>query len=218
MKKTLTMLVLMLPMMAFAQWRVGINGGGDLNHFIIDKQYQTDYQFKDRWGGTVGIMGQYDIADWAGIRFELDWMQKNYRQTRETLKVYDYKYVNNYLQLPVMGSFSFGGQKVRGFCNLGIYGGYWLNSSRKGFDYNALTQKGYDFTEKVEFYDGRDRRWDFGFVGGAGLEYRFASHWAAQVELRYYYSTVSTTKVNDVAKDYRYNSTLALQAGLWYCF
>ena len=204
MKKTLTMLVLMLPMMAFAQWRVGINGGGDLNHFIIDKQYQTDYQFKDRWGGTVGIMGQYDIADWAGIRFELDWMQKNYRQTRETLKVYDYKYVNNYLQLPVMGSFSFGGQKVRGFCNLGIYGGYWLNSSRKGFDYNALTQKGYDFTEKVEFYDDRDRRWDFGFVGGAGLEYRFASHWAAQVELRYYYSTVSTTKVNDVAKDYRY--------------
>ena len=218
MKKTLTMLVLMLPMMAFAQWRVGINGGGDLNHFIIDKQYQTDYQFKDRWGGTVGIMGQYDIADWAGIRFELDWMQKNYRQTRETLKVYDYKYVNNYLQLPVMGSFSFGGQKVRGFCNLGIYGGYWLNSSRKGFDYNALTQKGYDFTEKVEFYDDRDRRWDFGFVGGAGLVYRFASHWAAQVELRYYYSTVSTTKVNDVAKDYRYNSTLALQAGLWYCF
>ena len=212
------MLVLMLPMMAFAQWRVGINGGGDLNHFIIDKQYQTDYQFKDRWGGTMGIMGQYDIADWAGIRFELDWMQKNYRQTRETLKVYDYKYVNNYLQLPVMGSFSFGGQKVRGFCNLGIYGGYWLNSSRKGFDYNALTQKGYDFTEKVEFYDDRDRRWDFGFVGGAGLEYRFASHWAAQVELRYYYSTVSTTKVNDVAKDYRYNSTLALQAGLWYCF
>jgi opacity protein-like surface antigen len=208
----------MLPMMAFAQWRVGINGGGDLNHFIIDKQYQTDYQFKDRWGGTMGIMGQYDIADWAGIRFELDWMQKNYRQTRETLKVYDYKYVNNYLQLPVMGSFSFGGQKVRGFCNLGIYGGYWLNSSRKGFDYNALTQKGYDFTEKVEFYDDRDRRWDFGFVGGAGLEYRFASHWAAQVELRYYYSTVSTTKVNDVAKDYRYNSTLALQAGLWYCF
>ena len=218
MKKTLTMLVLMLPMMAFAQWRVGINGGGDLNHFIIDKQYQTDYQFKDRWGGTVGIMGQYDIADWAGIRFELDWMQKNYRQTRETLKVYDYKYVDYYLQLPVMGSFSFGGQKVRGFCNLGIYGGYWLNSSRKGFDYNALTQKGYDFTEKVEFYDDRDRRWDFGFVGGAGLEYRFASHWAAQVELRYYYSTVSTTKVNDVAKDYRYNSTLALQAGLWYCF
>lgn len=66
--------------------------------------------------------------------------------------------------------------------------------------------------------DERDRRWDFGFVGGAGVEYRFASHWAAQVELRYYYSTVSTVKVNDLVKDYRYNSTMALQAGIWYRF
>ena len=212
------MLALMLPVVAFGQWRVGINGGGDLNHFIIDKQYQTDYQFKDRWGGTVGIMGQYDIADWAGIRFELDWMQKNYRQTRENMKVCDYKYVNNYLQLPVMGSFSFGGQKVRGFFNAGIYGGYWLNSNRKGFDNNTFSGKAYEFTEKVEFYDERDQRWDFGFVGGAGVEYRFARHWAAQVELRYYYSTVSTVKAKDIVKDYRYNSTLGLQAGLWYCF
>ncbi len=218
MKRTLTMLALMLPVVAFGQWRVGVNGGADLNHYIIDKQYQTDYQFKDRWGATLGIMGQYDVTDWAGVRVELDWMQKNYRQTRENMKVCDYKYVNNYLQLPVMGSFSFGGQKVRGFFNAGIYGGYWLNSNRKGFDNNTFSGKAYEFTEKVEFYDERDQRWDFGFVGGAGVEYRFARHWAAQVELRYYYSTVSTVKAKDIVKDYRYNSTLGLQAGLWYCF
>ena len=218
MKRTLTMLALMLPMMAFAQWRVGVNCGADMNHFIIDKQYQTDYQYKDRWGVTMGIMGQYDITDWAGVRVELDWTQKNYRQKRENLQNCDYKYVNNYLQLPVMGSFSFGGEKLRGFCNLGIYTGYWLNSNRKGTDFNAITETSYDFSEKVEFMDERDRRWDFGFVGGAGVEYRFASHWAAQVELRYYYSTVSTVKVNDPAKDYRYNSTMALQAGIWYRF
>ena len=218
MKKTLTMLALMLPMLAFAQWRVGVNGGADLNHFIIDKQYQNDYVFKDRWGVTMGVMGQYDVADWAGVRVELDWTQKNYRQKRENLEICDYKYVNNYLQLPVMGSFSFGGQQVRGFVNLGVYGGYWLNSNRKGYDTNSTTADVYDFTEKVEFYDERDRRWDFGFVGGGGVEYRFASHWAAQVELRYYYSTVSTVKVHDLMKDYRYHSTLALQAGIWYCF
>ena len=103
MKKIMTMLALMLPMVAFGQWRMGVNGGADLNHFIIDKQYQTDYQFKDRWGATIGIMGQYDIADWVGIRAELDWMQRDYRQTRENLKVCNYKYTNNYLLLPVMG-------------------------------------------------------------------------------------------------------------------
>lgn len=106
------MLALMLPMMAFAQWRVGVNCGADMNHFIIDKQYQTDYQYKDRWGVTMGVMGQYDITDWVGVRVELDWTQKNYRQKRENLQICDYKYVNNYLQLPVMGSFSFGGEKA----------------------------------------------------------------------------------------------------------
>ena len=218
MKKTFTMLALMLPMLAFAQWRVGVNGGADLNHFIIDKQYQNDYRFNDRWGVTMGVMGQYDVTDWAGVRIELDWTQKNYRQDRRNWKICDYQYVNNYLQLPVMGTFSFGGQQVRGFVNLGVYGGYWLNSRRKGFDSSNLNGRTYEFTEKVDFYDNRDQRWDFGFVGGGGVEYRFARHWAAQVELRYYYSTVSTVKVLDVVKDYRYHSTLALQAGVWYIF
>ena len=212
------MLALMLPVVAFGQWRVGVNGGAVMNHFIIDKQYQVDYVFNDRWGGTLGVMGQYDFADWVGVRAELDWIQKNYRQERANRRICDYKYVNNYLQLPVMGTFSFGGKTVRGFCNVGIYGGYWLNSSRKGFDGNILTGIPYGFSEKIDFYDERDQRWDFGFVGGAGVEYRFASHWAAQAELRYYYSTVSTVKVQEVMKDYRYNSTLALQLGLWYCF
>lgn len=208
----------MLPTLAFAQWRVGVNGGATYNHFIIDKQYQTDYQFKDRWGVTLGIMGQYDVNNWLGIRAELDWTQKNYRHTREIEKLMNYRYANNYLQLPVMASFSFGGQKVRGFLNTGIYGGYWLNSKREGYDSNTFTDKTYTFSETISFNSDRDQRLDFGFVGGAGVEYRFANHWAAQVEMRYYYSTVSTQKEYSGFKDPRYNSTLALQAGIWYCF
>jgi len=218
MKKLLTILTLMLPSLAFGQWRVGVNGGADYNHFIIDKHYQTDYVFEDRWGVTLGVMGQYDINSWLGIRAELDWTQKNYRLTRPLMESFDYCYVNNYLQLPVMASFSFGGQQVRGFFNGGVYGGYWLNSSREGCDFNNFTYRDYDFSEKVEFNSERDRRVDFGFVGGAGVEYRFDRHWAAQVEMRYYYSTVSTQKDYTGFKDPRYHGTLALQAGVWYCF
>ena len=219
MRKHLITMALMMPMMVCAQWRVGVNVGADRNHFIIDKQFQTDYKFSDRWGVTMGVMGQYDVNDWLGIRAELDWTQKNYRHHRQLLKTMDYKYTNNYLQLPVMASFGFGGEKVRGFCNLGCYGGYWLNSNRKGVDTNSFTDKSYDFTEKVEFNSDRDQRWDFGFVAGAGVEYRFAEHWAAQAELRYYYSTTSVQKPDYSGfKDPRYNSTLAIQAGVWYCF
>ena len=218
MKRTIIFLALMLPSLAFAQWRVGVNGGATYNHSTISKHYMTDYQWKDRWGVTLGVMGQYDVKDWLGVRAELDWTQKNYRLTRQIFSNLDYKYVNNYLQLPVMASFSFGGKQLRGFCNAGVYGGYWLTSGREGTDFNNSSEKVYEFSEDIKFNSERDQRFDFGFVGGIGLEYRFCQRWAAQVEMRYYYSTVSTQKDYMRLSDPRYNSTLGVQAGLWYSF
>ena len=218
MKRLLTFIALVLPSLAFAQWRVGVNGGATYNHSTISKHYMTDYQWKDRWGVTLGVMGQYDVNDWLGVRAELDWTQKNYRLTRQIFSNLDYKYVNNYLQLPVMASFSFGGKQLRGFCNAGVYGGYWLTSGREGTDFNNSSEKVYEFSEDIKFNSERDQRFDFGFVGGIGLEYRFCQRWAAQVEMRYYYSTVSTQKDYMRLSDPRYNSTLGVQAGLWYSF
>ncbi|MBQ2209852.1 MAG: PorT family protein [Prevotella sp.] len=218
MKRLITFIALVLPSLAFAQWRVGVNGGATYNHSTISKHYMTDYQWKDRWGVTLGVMGQYDVNDWLGVRAELDWTQKNYRLTRQILSNLDYKYVNNYLQLPVMASFSFGGKQLRGFCNAGVYGGYWLTSGREGTDFNNSSEKVYEFSEDIKFNSERDQRFDFGFVGGIGLEYRFCQRWAAQVEMRYYYSTVSTQKDYMRLSDPRYNSTLGVLAGLWYSF
>ncbi|MBQ1828526.1 MAG: PorT family protein [Prevotella sp.] len=218
MKRLITFIALVLPSLAFAQWRVGVNGGATYNHSTISKHYMTDYQWKDRWGVTLGVMGQYDVNDWLGVRAELDWTQKNYRLTRQIFSNLDYKYVNNYLQLPVMASFSFGGKQLRGFCNAGVYGGYWLTSGREGTDFNNSSEKVYEFSEDIKFNSERDQRFDFGFVGGIGLEYRFCQRWAAQVEMRYYYSTVSTQKDYMRLSDPRYNSTLGVLAGLWYSF
>jgi opacity protein-like surface antigen len=157
------------------------------------------------------------VTDWLGIRADLNWTQKNYRHHRDRLPI-SYKYFNDYLQLPVMASLSVGGEKLRGFVNLGVYGGYWLSSHREGYDMNMFTDKYYSFSEKVEFDDDRDQRWDCGLVAGVGLEYRFANRWAAQVEARYYHSTTSAQKQYMKVKDYRYNSTIAIQAGVNYKF
>jgi hypothetical protein len=73
MKKFLALLALTLPTLASAQWRVGVNGGADFNHYTINTQFQSDYQYKDRWGCTFGVMGQYDFYNWLGVRAELDW-------------------------------------------------------------------------------------------------------------------------------------------------
>ena len=207
----------MLTTVAHAQWRVGATIGTSANHYRMDRQYMSDYHINDRWGLTMGVTGQYDFTEWLGVRADFNWTQKNHRVLRDRIPM-DYKYVNNYLQLPVMASFSFGGQKLRGFCNLGVYGGYWLSSNYSGVDYNSFVGAPYDVKGHVDFNSDRDQRWDCGFVGGLGVEYRFARHWGAQVEARYYYSTTSVQKQYMRVKDYRYNSTLALQAGASYFF
>lgn len=217
-KKLLVAVALLTAMTAQAQWRVGVTGGADYNVFSMDQQYMTDYKVDGRWGVTLGVTGQYDVNDWLGVRADLNWTQKNYRHSRMVYSDVNYKLTNNYLQLPVMASFRFGGERLRGFCNLGVYGAYWLNSNRKGSDWNSFANKTTEFDEKVDFYDTRDQRWDCGLVGGIGLEYLITNHWAAQAEVRYYYSTTSTTKQYMRNKDYRYNSTTAVQLGINYIF
>lgn len=127
----------MLTMMvAHAQWRVGVTGGTDYNVFSMDRQYQTDFRTDGRWGITMGVTSQYDFNSWFGVRADLNWSQKNHRDYKDLTKDIAYKYRNDYMQLPVMASFSFGSDNLRGFCNLGVYGAYWLNSHVSGCEYN----------------------------------------------------------------------------------
>ena len=197
MKKILFLaLAALATLQASAQWRIGVNVGGMYNHYVIDKHYFDDYQYKDRWGVGFGLMGQYDILDWLGVRAELDYVQKNHQQMR-TLDESDCRITNTYLQLPVMASFGFGGTKLRGFCHVGAYGGYWLNSRIKGDVFSSFSRKTYDVDQEIPFDSERDQRWDFGFLG---------------------HSVVSTQKDYMRVKDPKYNSTLALQAGVCYFF
>ena len=218
MRNLLMAVALLTAFTAHAQWRVGVTGGTTYNVFSMDKQYLTDYQIDGRWGVTLGVTGQYNFNSWLAVRADLNWTQKNYRKYRSILTQMDYRYRNDYVQLPVMASFSVGGEKLRGFCNIGVYGGYWLISHQKGTDFNNFSGKTIMFSEKVEFNSDRDQRWDCGLLGGIGVEYQITPHWVAQAEVRYYYSTTSTVKQYMRVKDFRYNSTTAIQLGGSYIF
>ena len=120
--------VFFLPGKVQAEWRLGINGGATWNYYSLDKQYQTDYRYPSQWGGTAGLYTQYNFMDWLGLRVGAYYAQRNYRHTRvHYAEMWDLRYENNYLLFPVTVNFSFGGQKVRGFVNAGVYGGAWLN-------------------------------------------------------------------------------------------
>ena len=231
MKKTLFFILFFLyTLMSNAQWRIGITGGATYNQYSIDNHYMSDWHFKGAWGkiptngyniyiSTLGLMGQYDFCDWFGIRADFNWTMKDHRQYRTMLPT-DYETLNSYIQLPIMVSFSFGGQKVRGFLNAGIYGGYWLCSYDYGNQQFLMSSTTMSGTFKKEFVEKRDQRFDFGLVGGLGVEWRFKllkKDWAWQIiEARIYYSTLSTQKDYMKIRDPRYNTTLALQSGLCY--
>ena len=204
---------------ASAQWRAGITAGAASNTLDIDTQYQYDWRYDSREGVNIGLSGQYDFNDWLAVRAELGFQQRGYTMRRSEAYATEnnLKYRDNYLVLPVMGSFSFGGNTLRGFLNAGVYGGYWINSWCKG-SYQDAGEDSEPVNQKVTLYKKLYQRFDFGYAGGVGLEWRIDRHWAAQLEARYWYSVVSKKKQYQAAKDYQYNTTLTLSAGVAYLF
>ena len=75
--------MLLTVLTASAQWRIGVTTGADYNVHSMDLQYMNDFSLEGRWGATLGVTGQYDVTDWLGVRADLNWSQKNYRQYRE---------------------------------------------------------------------------------------------------------------------------------------
>jgi len=225
MKKSLFVLVAILltaPILTggvHAQWRIGAAGGATYNWHSVDMQYQVDNRIAGAWGWSAALFTQYNFKDWIGLRAEVEAMERNHRFYRTgTYAGTNYTYHNTYIQLPVMAQFSFGGKVVRGFVNTGVYAGYWAASQQKGSFYVPMGGRTFDVDEPYIFQSDKDQRGDFGLAGGLGLECRVAEHWAIHVEGRCYYSFISTVKQYMRVKDYRYNTTLGIQAGFCYIF
>ena len=205
---------------ANAQWRVGASGGADYNWFTINKQYQNNYHYAGAWGWNAAVFGQYNFKNWLGLRFELEASERNHRFYRDGIyENTNYVNRNTYLHLPVMTQFSFGGEKVRGFVHTGIYAGYWLAGRQVGTYFEPLSEETMKLNISYDFQSEKDQRWDFGLVGGIGIEFLLAEHWAMHIESRCYYSFISTVKhYMEPVKDNRYNTTLGIQAGFSYIF
>ena len=185
------LLLVIVSLTSGAQVRVGITGGIDYNVYSISTHYMQNWHYEGKGGYTAGIMGQYDFKDWIGLRMELNWAQKNNRLygTGDFLEYTNIETYNNHIQLPVMASVSVGNKRWHGFVNLGGYGACWLNRKQIG----AIASLPYDdkiptayLNKYTSFSDERDNRYDFGLVGGMGVEWQFFQEWGCQVEGRWF--------------------------------
>lgn len=221
MKKKLILLILgaAFAIPALAQWRVGLSAGASYNWYSIDKQYQADFHYQGLWAPSAALSAQYDFNDWLAVKAEVEYLRKDHRFYRTGLFAdTNYKVLNTYFQVPVMAVFRFGGQRLKGFAELGGFAGYWARGWQDGTLHNFTTETSAPVNEAYTFRAEKDSRCDAGLLAGTGVEFVFSSHWAALLEARLNYSLVSTTKQYMTIRDYRYNTTASIRLGVQYLF
>ncbi len=219
-----------------AQFSLGVEGGYNKNYLITNVSNLVSTQYNPLPGFNVSVPVLYKVADWFSIKTNPGYMQKNYEYARTGFYQGVYQdNTNGYLQLPLMGQFSFGGNAVRGFVDLGGYAGYWLSSHIMGTMPNILNQPAYtnnvsntqpnnvfdvytpyNYNEKYQYNTTKDNRIELGVLAGAGISYQLNDMYQIFGEASYYESLTDQQKNYETQQVPRYNESYIFSLGVLY--
>lgn len=180
------------------------------NHYSLTfTHYEKMFNYLPYFGWTLGI--------------EYGWEGYHFKENKETGNTYEYYREKSrslqmrVIEVPFMMQIHKDGMYSKVYAGLGIYGGYRLSVERFG----PNVEDGY----RKNWYD-TDRRWDYGFQGGAGFALIFEPieiHIGAQ--LRYGLSSIFTpnslfpdsdeyASMNKVYYRYAYPLDIIITAGI----
>ena len=209
------------------KWTIGVKGGWSYTSIDRSNMGRVDETYSPLSGYDVGVQARYSLLDWLAIRADLDVMSRSHKMDRNLhyLDPVYTKYSNDYLVLPVMADFSFGGKKLRGHAYGGVYGASWTKARTEGTTFWMTDYYVYfeDFKENREF-NNEDWRLTAGGVGGLGLSYAFTDTWkngggpVITLDALYYHDLVSHHIGYSNLSDSRYLGTLTVTLGLAFCF
>lgn len=212
-----------------AQLSIGVESGFNKNYLYTNTSNRDFTAYKPASGFSIGIPVSYAVNNWFAIQADPSFIKKNYKSERSDFfeGVYQIN-TNTYLQLPVMAHFTFGGEYLKGFLNLGMYGGYWTFGKVKGVLPNMLNvvdsvgntntvydyEKPYSYNEKYLFDSRKDNRLDLGWLAGAGISYDVNDIYQVFGEGRYYQSLTDQQKKYMINQVPRYNQTYSVTLGV----
>ena len=202
-----------------SRWAIGLRGGWCSTTISRYDAGRMDEDYSALGGFEVGIHGSYAFNSWFALRANLSFMQRSHRMDRN-LNYIDPVYtehLNNYLMLPIMADFSFGGERLRGHLLTGAYAGYWLNERRRGTTYWMTDYYVYfePFDETRSFTD-EDLRLNAGLVVGAALSSPLGDKWELGLDALYYDDLTSHHQGYSTLADPRYLNTLSVNLNLNY--
>ncbi|MDZ7740357.1 MAG: porin family protein [Bacteroidota bacterium] len=164
--KRLLLLILLAPLTIslHAQFKIGPSFGYNQSTTTMSRSGVT---VSEVYGFNYGISMM--IGSDISFQPEILYVQKGMRI--DSVKNDDYFEITaNYLEVPLLLNFSFGGERVRFFFNFGPYIGYWMSGQVKSELNGVSITQNYVFDEDLEDDGFRDHRFDYGFIGGAGVK------------------------------------------------
>lgn len=141
-------------------------------------------------GMTAGVMFRYIAERNFGLVGELNITQRGWKETFEES---DYRYSHRftYLELPILTHIYFGGNRVKGFFNLGPELNVMLaDGVSSNFDYRGAADMEYfrnDPRHIEQMTMDVNNRLDYGICIGAGMEINLNVKHSLLLEGRFYY-------------------------------
>ncbi len=199
-----------------AQLGIGLKGGLDVNSVTRSNAGRVDETYHAKNGLDLGLVLRYQVNEWFAMRANVEMLSRSHTMKRNlnAVKGIYTDYNNQYLTVPVMADFTFGGTKVRGHFIMGGYVSYWMKANVSGntFDLNGNTIQ---FDEKMEFNEYHNR-FVAGIVAGPGLSCELSDKVSLELDALLYYDLMSYMKISKVSADPRYNNTGSLTLGVIY--
>lgn len=141
-------------------------------------------------GGMAGITFRYTEEKHVGLIAEINIEQRGWNEDFEEL---DLKYSRSltYIQIPLMTHIYFGGDKFKGFINLGPEVGYLISDNiESDFDYknpSSVPGLSSSYRETEQLNTEIKNKFDYGISAGIGIEYFFKRKHSINLEGRFYY-------------------------------
>jgi hypothetical protein len=119
-------------------------------------------------------------------------MQKGFNVKSPDTSNYYLRLNINYVEVPLLFKFTFGGEKIKGFFEIGNYFGYWVGAKSK----KRLGSSTSEENEKVTFDKAIFDRYDIGLGFGGGVSYNTGAG-KLLLDLRYYLGVVSIENLDN---------------------
>ena len=229
MKKIVYAFVLVASMLLYIQpaysqlqdqrrnFAIGVNGGANMSSVSFDPTIKQNTFICPTFGITARYISEKYFAMICGIQAELNYTQRGWKEKIEDETGDTYHRAMNYLEIPLLAHLAFGKDKGRGarfVLNLGPQIGFLISEKESMSESWSPQYRPHGINK--QYGKMADKSFDYGIVGGGGLEIR-SGIGNFILEGRYYFGL--SDFYNSTKKDYFSRSAHSyISAKLTYLF